>query len=387
MTARHAYVHVPFCERKCPYCDFNSHAGRDDEQGAYVDALLVEARRLGHGANPVTIYVGGGTPTHLGAPELARLLDGLRDVLGDARLEEFTVEANPGTVDAEKVRVLRDAGVHRVSLGAQSFDDRHLRTLGRIHDAADTSRSATLIRDGGIGRLSLDLILATPGQTLAEQQEDLERVLALEPEHVSAYVLTIEEGTVFERHVRTGTMAAPIPERDLQHLHLAIEVLGKAGVRRYEVSNFAEPGAESRHNLAYWTDEAWLGLGAGAHAHARGVRSKNLDDPAAYIRSIATRGHAREWSEHAPPTVQAFEALMMGLRLLRGADLDCIRERSGIDLRATHGDVIEGHMRVGLLVLENERLRATHRGLDVLSRILEDFVPETDTWVEAETSP
>ncbi len=190
-AVEHLYVHVPFCANKCPYCDFNSHAGRDREIGAYVDALLAETAARATGLAPRTIFVGGGTPTHPDAPTLDRMLAGILACLDVSRLEEVTVEANPGTFTPEKIRALTRNRVDRVSLGVQSFDDRRLKVLGRIHDSKDAVRSVAMLRDGGVARISLDLILATPGQTLGEQQRDVARAIALEPrarEHVRPHV-------------------------------------------------------------------------------------------------------------------------------------------------------------------------------------------------------
>ena len=259
MTASHLYVHVPFCARKCPYCDFNSHAGRDAEIDPYLDALLAEVDARAKGMAPSTIFVGGGTPTHPDERQLDRYLGGLADRLDLSRLEEWTVEANPGTFTPGKVRTLVRRGVTRVSLGVQSFDDRRLAVLGRIHQAADAVRSVEMLRDGGIEHVSLDLMLATPGQTLGEQQRDLARAVALEPEHVSTYVLTFEEGTAYTRLLAEGRLDPPDEARDLAHLEAACETLADAGYRRYEVSNHAKPGRESRHNLAYWRDADWVG--------------------------------------------------------------------------------------------------------------------------------
>jgi len=366
---------MPFCRRRCPYCDFNAWAGRDDEMDAYADALLAEARARLPGDGLDTLYVGGGTPTHGDARRLARVLVGLREAAG-GEIAELTVEANPGTLDGDKVAALSSAGVNRVSLGAQSFSASHLRTLGRIHDAPAIGRAVDLLRAGGIGRISLDLILAVPGQTLAEQARDLSRATALEPEHVSAYVLTIEEGTAFQRMVAEGRLPAPDDERDLAHLHVAVEQLAAAGYERYEISNFARPGARSRHNLAYWSDEDWIGLGAGAHSHAGLGRWKNVDDPGAYARAIAERGDATAWREESRPEVGLFDALMMGLRLVDGVDLDRLERRFGLDARACHAGALEAHVRDGLLALDGSRLRLTPRGLDLASWVLRSFLPE-----------
>ncbi len=372
---RHVYVHFPFCAAKCPYCDFNSHARREGEIDAYIDALLTEARSWVGRVQAETLFFGGGTPTHCTAEQLARYVGGLTTLFATAQAE-VTVEANPGTVDEARVAALRRSGVGRVSMGAQSFHDHHLATLGRIHLAADTARSARLVQAGGIERLSLDLILATPGQTLAEQDEDVARVLALAPEHVSAYVLTYEDGTVFTQRMRQGLLPAPRPERELAHLHLVRDRLESAGLARYEISNFAFPGAESRHNLAYWRNASWLGLGAGAHSHIAGERWKNVDDPAAYVRGVTSDGRAVTWRESASAPWRLFESLMMGLRLVAGVDLEDLGRRHGIDVAACHAEAFGRHEAAGFLVREGARLRLTPSGLDVANAVIGDLVPD-----------
>jgi oxygen-independent coproporphyrinogen-3 oxidase len=341
---------------------------------SYAEALLAEARARLPGTGLETLYVGGGTPTYGDAGRIARVLEGIRDAAG-GRIGEFTVEANPGSLDAEKVAVLAGAGVDRVSVGGQSFHEAHLRTLGRIHQAAQIGHAVDRLRAGGIERVSLDLILAIPGQSLGEQARDVSCVTALGPDHVSAYVLTIEAGTPFDALVRRGRLPAPDDDRDLAHLHVAVAQLEAAGYLRYEISNFARPGEASRHNLAYWRDQEWVGLGAGAHSHAGRTRWKNVDDPAAYARAVATEGTAVEWSETPSAEVALFDALMMGLRLVEGVDLDALEARFGLDARTLHAAAIAEHARAGLLVLEDSRLRLTRRGLDLTSYVLRSFLP------------
>jgi oxygen-independent coproporphyrinogen-3 oxidase len=372
----HLYVHVPFCARKCPYCDFNSHAGRDGEIDLYLDALLAEARIHAAGLRPRTIFVGGGTPTHPNEAQLDRYLGGLASILDLSALEEFTVEANPGTFTPGKIRALTRNGVDRVSLGVQSFDDRRLKVLGRIHDAGDAVRSVAMLREGGVERVSLDLILSTPGQSFGEQRRDVARAIALSPEHVSTYVLTFEEGTAFTKALAEKRLPRPDDDRDLQHLNEACAQLKDAGYRRYEVSNHAREGEESRHNLGYWRNREWLGLGAGAHSHVGGARWKNEDDPAGYAKAIAKSGGARVYEERVDPRSALFESLMMGLRLLdEGVDLAELAARHGIDPRVEHAEPIERHIADGTLIREGDRLRASARGIDVLNHVLVDFVP------------
>lgn len=371
----HVYAHFPFCARKCPYCDFNSHAGRDAEMGRYVDALAAEATAWSCHLRPRTIFVGGGTPTHAPRDLLARYLAALRLACADAELEEFTIEANPGSLDVAKVRALRAAGVDRVSLGVQSFDDRHLVTLGRVHSAADALRAVEILRREGIERFSLDLILAIPGQTIADQARDLERALDLQPEHVSAYVLTVEEGTAYARMMREGRLPAPDDRRELAHLQLAVAMLTQAGYERYEISNFARPGAACRHNLAYWRSARWIGLGAGAHSHAAGRRWKNVDDPAEYAARVEAGRAPIEWAEGGDPERRVFESLMMGLRLGEGIDLQRLGQAHGIDVHARHAAAIEKHLRGGLLSRDGAVLRLTARGFDLANRVIADFLP------------
>ena len=391
MAIDHLYVHVPFCARKCPYCDFNSHAGRDGEIEAYLDALLLEADARAAGLRPKTIFVGGGTPTHPSAAAIDRYLSGLRTRLDLSALEEFTVEANPGTLTADKVEALARNGVDRVSLGVQSFDDARLKVLGRIHDAAQAERGVQEARAGGIARVSIDLILATPGQSLAEQRRDLERAIALTTDHVSTYVLTFEEGTAYTRALRAGRLPPPEDERDLEHLSLACEALSRAGFSRYEISNHARPGQESRHNLGYWRDAQWLGLGAGAHSSVEGRRWKNVDDPSEYAARVRaagpsvgnSAGNAEAWSERPNPRQRVLEGLMMGLRLVEeGVDLAALAARHGVDPRVEHAEALDRHVRAGFLERRGDRLRCTSRGLEVLNRLLVDFVPDEETAAE-----
>ena len=372
----HVYVHFPFCVLKCPYCDFNSHARREHEVEGYVEALLLEAAARAAGLHPRTIFVGGGTPTHAPPAVLERYVAGVRRIVGDTRLTEVTVEANPGSVTPEAARALVAAGVTRVSMGAQSFDARHLKTLGRVHGPDDTRRSVEILRSAGIGRLSVDLILALPGQTLAEQACDVEQALALGTEHLSAYVLTYEEGTPFTRWMREGRLPPPDDEREAEHQAVVAAQLAAAGFERYEVSNFARPGARCEHNLGYWTNANWAALGAGAHGHVDGRRWKNLSDPARYAAAVRAQGHAEEWSETVDAPTRLFETLMMGLRLSDGVDLDRAQRLTGLDARVLHRDVLQQHVRDGLLELDGPRLRPTPRGLDLCSYIARALLAE-----------
>lgn len=365
----HLYVHFPFCARKCPYCDFNSHAQREAEIDAYVEALGVELDRWRDCLAPETVFVGGGTPTHAAPHQLARYLAHVRAAC-PAPPAEFTVEANPGSLTPAKVEVLAAAGVTRVSVGVQSFDDALLRRLGRIHDAQEAEAAFALLRAGGFEHLSLDLILALPGQTLAAQERDVRQAVALAPEHVSAYVLTYEEGTAFTRAMRAGRLPAPDDDRELEYLHVVRAGLEGAGYRRYEISNYARAGAECRHNLAYWRDANWLGVGAGAHSHVGAWRWKNEDGPSRYIAGQLQGAGAIAFEEASDPKTRVLEKLMMGLRLAEGVDLGAVGAATGVDVLGRRPERLALYAQEGLLVREGPRVRLTPRGFDVVNAVV-----------------
>ncbi|HUS82470.1 MAG TPA: radical SAM family heme chaperone HemW, partial [Dehalococcoidia bacterium] len=285
------YVHVPFCRSKCAYCDFNSYARQERLMPAYVDALLREATFWeGSGAvgNVETVYFGGGTPSLLPIAEATRLMDGLRrlfDVAGDA---EVTLEANPESVDDAHMETLRKMGVNRLSLGVQSFDDGELRFLGRIHDAARAEEAYRAARKAGFDSVSIDLIFGLPEQTVTRWRNSLEQAVALEPDHLSLYALTLEEGTPLSRRIAEGECPEPDADAQADMYAWSSARLAKAGYEQYEISNWAKAGHRCRHNLTYWHSEPYLGLGAGAHSYIDSYRLANQRLPARYIEAVST---------------------------------------------------------------------------------------------------
>ena len=280
------YLHLPFCAAKCRYCDFASYPGREDAWSAYLSALAEEWRQWLpelESTEIATIFFGGGTPSLLPTEAMERLLKELLDsgrVRADA---EITMEANPGTVSPDKLRRLRRAGVNRLSLGAQSFSDVLLRSLGRIHRALDIAGAVSMARDAGFDNLNLDLMYALPGQSMAQWSETLARAVSLPIRHISAYSLIVEPGTEMERRVECGE--AHIPDDDLVNgmQRMAVQRLAEHGLARYEISNFAVPGYESRHNLTYWQDGDYLGLGSAAHSLVENERFSNPPELARYL--------------------------------------------------------------------------------------------------------
>ncbi len=377
LSPRSLYVHVPFCERKCPYCAFNSRRPRgDDEVERYVEALIQEIGLLSAGtALPLeTIYVGGGTPTALTPEQLGRVLTKVREVAVLEQLREWTVEANPGTVEERHVEVLSSAGVDRVSMGVQSMNPGRLERLGRIHGPEEVTKTVGVLRKGGIENLNLDLIYGQPGQTLTDWEEDLRAVIALGPEHLSLYALQYEEGTSYGKALEEGRVKLLPEETVLDMFDLACQITRNAGYRRYEISNFARPGRESRHNLMYWRNLPYFGVGAGAWACVDGMRLRNETDIGRYSASILEQGGAVVERDPLGPSETYVESLSAGLRMAEGVDLRMLAERTGIDGRDIHGDHIAEIVAAGLASYADPRLILTERGLWVLDTVMGPFL-------------
>ncbi|CAN5262991.1 MAG: radical SAM family heme chaperone HemW [Nocardioides sp.] len=363
------YIHVPFCAVRCGYCDFNTYTatelGPGASQASYAGSAIAELdlmRRLLPDAPEVsTVFVGGGTPTLLDAADLVSLLDTVRDRFGLSDLAEVTTEANPDSVSPDSLRQLRDGGFTRISFGMQSAVPQVLATLDRTHDPARVPLAVEWARAAGFEQVSLDVIYGTPGESLGDWERTLDAVVGCAPDHVSAYSLIVEEGTALARRVRRGELPMP-DEDDLADKYLvADDRLSAAGLQWYEVSNWSRPGAECRHNLAYWTSQNWLGIGPGAHAHVGGVRWWNLKHPSAYARRLAegtSPAHAREVLDDHDRLV---ERVLLEVRLRAGLDLNLL---TAGPIAAVVGD--------GLAVVRGDRLVLTRRG-----RLLADAVVRT----------
>jgi oxygen-independent coproporphyrinogen-3 oxidase len=315
-TTNHLYLHVPYCTAKCPYCDFNSVAGREDEFAAYVDALLNEVRRLPTGPY-ATVFIGGGTPTRLGAALLARLLAGVRGHIRLADDYEWTCEANPGSSDAAVFAVLAEHGVNRISLGVQSTHAHHLQFLGRVHDAAQ-AEAAVAAACAAVPRVSCDLIMGLPGQTTAELDADLGLYRRHGLRHASVYHLTYEPGTEFHARRARGELADIASDTSRALFDHLWDRLAGLGLAAYETSNFATPGEESSHNLAYWRQADYHAAGAGAVSTVAGVRLTREPHSGRYITAISIGGDAAWKREDLSPADRLAEAWMLGLRLVEG---------------------------------------------------------------------
>lgn len=376
------YVHLPFCARKCRYCDFNSWAWSGQDLARHVDALLAEARARAAGLRPQTVFVGGGTPSLLPAPLLQRLLDGLHDVTGfRGSARETTLEANPESFDADRAAACRAGGVTRVSLGVQSLRDEVLAAYDRVHDAAAARRAFAVARAAGFARVNCDLIFAFPGQDPHAWEEDLREVIAWGPEHLSCYELAYEPGTALTRLRDAGRWRAEENDRCLELFEATARLCAEHGYGAYEVSAFARAGEASLHNLAYWRSLEWVGIGAGAASWRGGERRRNLSQPAAYEAALARGADPVDERERPGPAVTLFEALMMGLRLREeGVAHARLRRLSGLDPAVACAPQWGALHAEGLLETVGDggarRTRATPRGLRLLDETLLRLAPD-----------
>jgi oxygen-independent coproporphyrinogen-3 oxidase len=374
------YIHIPFCSSFCSYCDFASEIYQPAVVKRYLKALERELSvRVAELASvapfaPRTVYIGGGTPSALNEAELACFFDLLERRVNLGCVEEFTIEANPGSVDAAKLELLRRRGVNRISFGVQSFQPRLLKMLGRIHGAGEGRAAVPLARAAGFENVSLDLMHGLPTQSDDDLRRDISEAAALGIEHVSAYGLSYEEGTPLCCAVRRGEVSALPAEEEARHYMLAIELLEQAGLRHYEISNYARPGWESRHNLIYWLNEAYLGVGASAASFVAWERSTNHREVAAYLRAVEATGKATEKSEVLDAAARAREALILELRLRRGVNPDEFNARWGMDcLRSVA--ILPRLIQEGLMeVTADGRYRISRQDLPVADSILAEFV-------------
>ncbi|WP_169976763.1 radical SAM family heme chaperone HemW [Tautonia rosea] len=375
LRPRSLYVHVPFCAHKCGYCDFASLAGVDDLADRYLDALAQEMRRgLNDRPSVDTIFIGGGTPTRLDARQLERLLALIQDLVELTPSGEWTVEANPGTLDAQKVRVLAEGGVNRVSLGAQSFQPSSLKALERNHHPEDVPRAVELIHPW-FQRWSLDLIFGAPGSSLGQWSDDLERAIALGPSHLSCYGLVYEKGTSLWKQWNAGEVLAVAEEVEHDMYALTIDRLSDAGLRHYEISNFARPGHESQHNLVYWANDAYYGFGLGATRYVDGVRSSNTRDLLAYLRRIESGQEATGPTERLGSEERARETAVLMLRRLElGIDRQDFRRRCGLDLDVLCGESLSRSVARGWLIDDGRRLKLSRSGLFLADTVMSDLL-------------
>ncbi len=369
------YLHIPFCRTKCSYCDFNCYAGQGHLIPPYVDALARELEGYGGlGWRADTLYFGGGTPSLLSPEQVACLVRTACGALGlgDA---EVTLEANPGTVDERYFAGLLEAGVNRLSIGVQSFYDSDLRPLARHHTAEDARDAYRDARRAGFGNISLDLIYGLPGQSLEAWRHNLEEAVALGPDHLSLYALIVEEGTPLARQVARGRVRPADDDLVADMYELAHDLLRRAGFRRYEISSWAKPGRESRHNLIYWRNTDYVGAGAGAHGYLAGVRYSNEWLPRRYIEGVGETGFSLVESEEIGAELERAETIILGLRLEEGVSPREFRDRFGLELGEVFGPQLARAEGWGLVEWRGGRIALTDRGRLLSNEVFESLLP------------
>lgn len=371
------YIHIPFCKQKCLYCDFPSFAGKEACQDEYLGALLFEIRQMGEKYKERTVdtvFFGGGTPSVLPNDALPRIVEALRTSFTLADDAEITAEANPGTVDFDKLAGWRESGINRISFGVQSFHDSLLRGIGRIHTADEAREAISLARQAGFDNINLDLIYGLPSQTVDMLRADIEQALMLGTDHLSVYGLIVEEDTPLERMVDEGCAVLPTDEDEEAMYDWVTTHLEKCGYHRYEISNYARGGKVCRHNLKYWQFRDYLGLGSAAHSFIGGKRFANETMPETYIRRIRAEGSARLTEEAETIEELRGEYVFLALRTTKGVDTEDFQRAFKADFFDVYGDIIDRMTKEGLIERDGADVRLTKHGMKYGNRVFAQFV-------------
>ena len=376
------YLHIPFCVRKCNYCDFFSASGTPKEQADYVSAMIQEIQsyqELSGEYEVQTIFLGGGTPSLLTPEQIEKIFTTIYHIFSVNENAEITMEMNPGTVDIEKLRAMKAAGVNRLSIGLQSAQNEELKMLGRIHTYEEFLETWRLTEQAGFKNRNIDLMSALPGQTMESYEDTLSKVLALEPEHISAYSLILEEGTVFydwyeKGKLDRGAWKLPSEEEEYAMGELTIQRLAEAGMHRYEISNYAKSGKECRHNLGYWDRVEYLGIGAGSSSLIKGERFDHIRDRKAYIEKIRNGEPILIDREILSVESQMEEFMYLGLRKIEGVSRTDFQNYFGKNVDDVYGEILDKLEEEQLLEFSGDRIRLTHRGMDVSNCVLAEFL-------------
>ena len=381
------YIHIPFCVRKCTYCSFASFPGCGrPEMEEYLTAVLREAQLRQHEADePLnTVYIGGGTPSLVPPDLFCSFLSELKKILDFSRVREFSVEANPGTVTPAWLDAAVSSGINRISFGMQAFQDPILQTLGRIHRAGDVVSSVDAARKSGLENISLDLMFGIPGQDMADWEETVQSALSLHPDHISAYGLIPEEGTPLASRLESGVLKLPDPDTERDMYDLCIRRLAENGLMQYEISNFARPGMECRHNIGYWDQVPYLGLGIAAASMLRpaslpeevfSIRRTNPESFAEYYRMLSSPGDFTQ-DETISPAEARFETVMLSLRMTAGMNRQRFTELHGAPPEHFYGDILSRLETQGLLILRDDSWCLTRRGMDIQNSVLLEFMED-----------
>ncbi|HHL2029889.1 TPA: radical SAM family heme chaperone HemW [Clostridium perfringens] len=370
------YIHIPFCAQKCLYCDFPSFARKDHLRKAYIEALdkeIISLREKHNNLEINTIFIGGGTPSVLEADELECLLKEVAK-LNMAKDVEYSMECNPGNLTEEKLEVMKKYGVNRISMGLQAKQDNLLKGLGRIHNYKTFKENFLLAKKVGFNNINVDLMFGLPNQRLNEWEETLREIISLEPAHISAYSLIIEEGTAFYNLYENDKLKLPTEEEERKMYHLAKKILEENGFNQYEISNYAKEGKECRHNLSYWNMDNWIGVGSAAASYINGKRIKNISSVEEYINSINEKGEAVEEIINNSKNDNMEEFMFMGLRKINGIDENEFKNRFSMNINDVYGEILNKYIGEGLLIRESGRIFLSEKGIEISNIIMADFL-------------
>lgn len=369
-----AYVHIPFCTQICYYCDFSKVFIKNQPVDAYLQALIREFRSYDI-IELRTLYIGGGTPTSISAVQLDYLLTELIRDLNLNTLEEFTIEANPGDLTVDKIEVLQKSAVNRVSLGVQTFNDKHLKRIGRSHNEAQIYSTIDALKTAGFQNISIDLIYALPGQTMDDVRSNVAKALSLNIPHLSLYSLILEHHTVFMNKMRRGKLHLPTEDLEAEMFEYIISEMERNGFEHYEISNFTKPGFESRHNLMYWDNVEYYGVGAGASGYLDGIRYRNRGPIQHYLKGVS-EGNARLSEEVLSKNEMMEEELFLGLRKKEGVSIGKFEQKFGTSFEKRYGQIVQELQSDGLLKENNGFIQMTKKGLFLGDTVAEKFIVE-----------
>lgn len=372
------YLHFPFCISKCPYCDFNSYQLKEDNQiSSYISALYQEittySKKLKK-SNIKTIYLGGGTPTILSGVQIYNILEFCKSKFTIDKDAEITIEANPGTLDGEKIKLLIESGINRLSLGAQSFNNLFLKKLGRIHNTQDIIDSYYLARKEGFNNINIDIMFALPDQTTEDLQITLKKAVSLKPDHLSLYNLTIKPGTEYYKKYKKGKLKLPNEDEEFDMYNWAIKFLEESGFEHYEISNFARPYKRSMHNLIYWQNKPYLGIGAGAYSFIKGYRYMNYESPARYTKEMMSGKLPVDNGEKLSLRKRMIETIILGLRTKDGVGYQKFKIRFKVDINNVFHKQISKLINLRLLQKDDFKIKLTKRGIFLANTVFREFV-------------
>jgi oxygen-independent coproporphyrinogen III oxidase len=377
MNSLGLYLHIPYCLHKCGYCDFNSHPENQAEAEVYISALLAEIDHYAvklKGKKVPTVFFGGGTPTILPPAHLDKILGRVKNRFNLTPSCEISIEANPATVEYETLEQIRLSGFNRISIGVQSFDAEELKLLERVHNQEEIHTTVDRARQAGFDNLSLDLMFSLPGQSPEKWKSHLQQAVNKKPDHLSAYGLTIEPATSFFKLQERGLLQLPHEDIQLEMLETTIDILQSAGYEHYEISNYAKPGYECQHNLNYWDNGEYLGLGAGASSYLNGERFKNINLPSRYIREVQAGGTAVESTERLEPLHAMGETIMLGLRQLKGISIENFENRFQVSFNTVYGKVLAPLLEERLITLNQNRMALSRKGLFIADSVILKFL-------------